>query len=173
MEGESVLQMLAEISVAFAGFTGVVAALGSRSIGGWRPVDVIRFRTMVTFSLFTLGFALLPILLHHLGLAPRTYWAASSAVLALVLPLWQIRSRKLQLKYRVQQDPDFVPGFRLAAYALMFPTLVALVLNAMDVGLHRSFGGYLIGLCLLLFICCGMFVLLLRFVRFENADPGT
>ena len=171
MEGESVLQMVAEASVAFAGFTGVVAVLGSRSSGGWRPVDVIRFRAMVSASLLTLGFALLPILLHYLAVSPRAYWATSSAFLGCVLPLWLWRTLALQRKHGVEQDPDFVPGVRIATLAVIVLSTTAQFMNALDVWVHRSFGGYLVGLFALLFASSVMFVLLLRFVRFENAEP--
>jgi hypothetical protein len=170
VEGESVLQMVAEASVAFAGFTGVVAVLGSRSSGGWRPVDVIRFRAMVASSLLMLGFAILPILLHYLGLSPRAYWATSSAFLGCVLPLWLWRTIALQQKHRVEQDPDFLPGVRVVTLAVIGLATVAQFMNALDVWIHRSFGGYLVGLFALLFASSMMFVLLLRFVRFENAE---
>jgi hypothetical protein len=163
--------MVAEASVAFAGFTGVVAALGSRSIGGWRPVDVIRFRAMVASSLLLLGFAVLPILMHYLGISPRAYWVTSSAILGCILPLWLWRIIALQRKHHVEKDPEFASGFRLLAVVVLFLAVAAQAMNVLDFWFHRSFGGYLIGLCAVLFVCCGMFVLLLRFVRFENGEP--
>ncbi len=51
LQGSDVLTILAEIFVAFAGFTGIVTALGHRSEGKWRPVDVIRFRALLEASL--------------------------------------------------------------------------------------------------------------------------
>ena len=40
MQGEQILQTIAEVSVAFAGFTGVVLAFGRRSDRAWSPMDV-------------------------------------------------------------------------------------------------------------------------------------
>ena len=171
MEGESVLQMIAEASVAFAGFTGVVAVLGTRSTGRWRPLDVIRFRMMVTTSLLTLGFALLPALLHYVGVSPRVYWTISSALLGAALPVVLWRSIALQREYKIKEDPGFVPGFRLLSVVVVLTATVSQFMNVLGIGLDRTFGGYLIGLLAFLFLCAGMFVLLLRFVRFEEDEP--
>ena len=56
--GFDILTVLGEIFVAFAGFTGIVAVLGQRSEGTWRPVDIIRFQGLLEASLAGLLFAI-------------------------------------------------------------------------------------------------------------------
>ena len=69
LQGSDVLTILAEIFVAFAGFTGIVAALGHRSEGKWRPVDVIRFRALLEASLAGLVLSVAPFGFHYFGVA--------------------------------------------------------------------------------------------------------
>ena len=47
MEASDVLLNIASASVAFAGFAGVVIAIGRHAAGQWRPSDVIRFWQMI------------------------------------------------------------------------------------------------------------------------------
>ena len=85
MEGVDVLETIAEVSIAFAGFTSVVAVLGRRAGGDWSEVDLFRLSQMLTSSLSALLFAFLPILLVYLGVPTRLSWAASSGFLAVFL----------------------------------------------------------------------------------------
>jgi hypothetical protein len=53
---------VAEISVAMAGFTGVVVAFGSRSQGSWHAGDRLRLTFLLEASLTAAGFSLLALL---------------------------------------------------------------------------------------------------------------
>ena len=123
---------------------------------------------MLGSSLMTLGFALLPFVLHHVGIPPRTYWAICSGTLGLVYAVWFRHLARLQRHHEVEKDPDFVPGFRRFAFTIGFLVILTQGLNALGIGFDRSLGGYLVGLFWLLFMCSGLFVLLLRFVRVER-----
>lgn len=165
LQGSDVLTILAEIFVAFAGFTGIVAALGQRSEGKWRPVDVIRFRALLEASLTGLVLSVAPFGFHYFGIMETVTWGSGSAFLALYITSILHRIIRKQIKLRATEDPDFLPRVRLALVLLAVPTVAAQILNALGLGLQHTFSGFLVGLIYVLILCCAMFVLLLRFVR--------
>ena len=169
LQGSDVLTLLAEIFVAFAGFTGIVAALGHRSIGKWRPVDVIRFQALLVTSLAGLVFSVAPFGFHYFGVAEAITWGFGSALLAVCIVYFIVTTTQKHNKLQANADPDFVPGVRLALLTLGVPVIASQLLNAIGVGLPHSFSGFLVGLLYLLILCCAMFVLLLRFVRTDAA----
>ena len=70
------LLTLAEIAVAFAGFSSVVVLFSRRDEDGWRGFDQTRFRVMLLASLFAAFFAVLPLPLKELGVSHSVIWAA-------------------------------------------------------------------------------------------------
>ena len=80
MEPTAVLATIAELAIAFAGFSGIVSALGRREEGAAFPEDRIRLAVLVAASLSTAGFALLPFLLWEVAAPPERVWALSSAL---------------------------------------------------------------------------------------------
>lgn len=167
MPGADVLPILAEIFVAFAGFTGIVAALGQRSEGKWRPIDVIRFRALLEASLAGLLLAVAPFGLFYAGLSEPAVWSSFSAITAAYIVYILTRTIREQRRRQVVEDPDFVPMGRLILLLLSVPVIVSLVLNAIGMGFPHTFAVFLAGLLFLLIVCCTMFVMLLRFVRID------
>ena len=55
-----VLLSVAEISVAFAGFAGIITAVTGRTGGGWDPANLTRFRLMIYSSLSAVVTCLIP-----------------------------------------------------------------------------------------------------------------
>ena len=165
LQGPDVLTILAEIFVAFAGFTGIVAALGQRSEGKWRPVDVIRFRALLEASLAGLVLSVAPYGFHYFGVAEAITWSFGSFLVAMYVVSALLRAIQKQKELRATKDPDFVPGVRLILVSLSVPVVAIQLLNTIGVGLQHTFSGFLVGLIYLLILCCAMFVLLLRFVR--------
>ena len=167
MTGSDVLTILAEVFVAFAGFTGIVATLGQRSAGRWRPVDVIRFRGLLEASLAGLVLCVVPFGFHHFAVSETITWGFGSAFSAVYVVSFLFRIIRKQKNLGATEDPDFVPGVRLVLVTLGVPVVATQLLNAIGAGLQHTFSGFLVGLIFLLITCCGMFVLLLRFVRIE------
>ena len=60
VENLDVLLSVAEISVAFAGFAGIITAVVGRRDGGWDPGNLTRFRLMITSSLSATVMSLMP-----------------------------------------------------------------------------------------------------------------
>lgn len=161
MEGESALQVFAEVSVALAGFTGVVAVFRERGPTAWTPVDFLRFRVMLGTSLAALLLSLLPFGLHGLGLGASAMWATCSGAFALylvvVLPLDFRRARRMG----VGREADFNPWVPAIGGVLGASALVIQVLNVVGIGFERQAGPFLVGLVLLIGICALMFALML------------
>jgi hypothetical protein len=149
MEGSDVLIVIAEVSVAFAGFAGIVAVFRQRDLEEWALLDAARFRFMVEFSLTTILFALLPFVLHHLGASPTVTWSACSALMAAtVAGLFVIAAFRLR---RVRsQGSGFSPALTRIVQTGTLLTVVLLVLNALSIGFTAEFGPYLAALAWLL-----------------------
>jgi hypothetical protein len=163
LEGEAILQTTAEVSVALAGFTGVVAAFGQRR-GHWASIDTVRFRVMLLTSLAALVFSILPFAVHHMNATSATTWAVSSALLASYLVVHVFIDTHRLRNGEIPKDPQFRAWSLALAYSLAGAAVVIQVLNALDIVFHRAFGPFLLGLCCLLLICTQMFIRLLSFV---------
>ena len=164
MVGSEILALFAEIFLALAGFTGIVAALGQRSAGKWKRIDVVRFRGLLAGSLGGLFFSVVPFGFYYFGIAEGIIWGTSSAILAAFIVYGIVRTMREHRELRASSDPDFVPGVRQFFLIISIPVIVILALNAAGLGLERNFAAFLLGLIALLAGCCAMFVLLLRFV---------
>jgi hypothetical protein len=74
---------LAEVSAAFAGFSGIVAALGYRSASDWSATDRMRFANLLSVAVAATLLAFLPVVLSHFALSDSAVWAWASAALGL------------------------------------------------------------------------------------------
>ncbi len=154
MEAEGTLGVVAEISIAFTGFAGIVGALAGAKL---RPAHLqvwLPFWLMIEGGLGTLFAALFPMLPYHLGLSDPHVWSASSGfVVILIVCHIAFMSPRL---IRAFKNSSYVrlPALRIlqiGARSALVIALVSQLLNALGVGLPQSAGGFLIGLyCLLL-----------------------
>ncbi len=78
MEVASTLEVLAEIAIAIAGFSGVVSALSIRT-SQWSNLDKIRLRLLLQASFATVLFSLLPLILFSTTLLNPTIWVIASS----------------------------------------------------------------------------------------------
>lgn len=168
MDGSDVLLAICEVSIAFAGFTSIVGVLGQRSTGHWNAEDSFRLWLMIESSLATLFFSLLPFSLHYFSLAETVVWGVSSGVMATFLIVHLIIvSPKLRVLDREGQWST--RRFEPITGAIMIAILLVLSLNALDMGFHRSFGAYLLGLILFLGLASMHFVALLVAIHSSNS----
>ncbi len=63
MDTQSILTTVAEVSIALAGFTGVVAVLGNRRNHDWSPEERLQLRTLVETSLTAMFASFVPAVL--------------------------------------------------------------------------------------------------------------
>ena len=78
MEHSEVLLTLTEVSVAFAGFSGIVAVFGRIDIGDWSIGDRYRFFALVETSLAAAFLSLVPFGLAAVRLSPGFVWRSAS-----------------------------------------------------------------------------------------------
>lgn len=70
------LTAISNISIAIAGFSGVVVALTGRSAESFRPVERLNFRILLQVSALALLFSILPLILHR-AFEPSLAWRIS------------------------------------------------------------------------------------------------
>lgn len=159
MEETEILLTVAEIGVALAGFASLAAILGRKYKHTDPLVNAIRLRGLLDAGLSTMLLALIGVLMLQIGGQNIWVWqVASFAGLGFVTTIGTAAYRRENLRRHL-------PGFRRRVSIIMF-TLVATAFVgfaftsagfAGDYGFHIFLGI----LCLLLVICCTMFVLVI------------
>ncbi len=160
MQGTDILISTAAIGVTLAGFIGIVATVGNRDQGRWKPAERLRLVFMFTASMLAGLFSYLPILIYRLGSSASAAWSFSSAALAISLIA-------LSVCYKVgrsQLPPDARAGFSwkfgIWIQVTLVVVLIFLVCNALGLSLP-GFGPYLLGVLWLLGLAALQFTLLL------------
>ena len=162
MEGADGLQIIAEVSVGLAGFTGVVLAL-ARGPGEWHPFDSLRIFGLLSVSLATVVLALLPSGLAYAGLDGPVLWRSSSAIavvlLAPVVTSWALRTRRLAPEHRTA----FRPWVNVFLHAIHAVALTLQALNALAIGFQGTLAPFYLALWLNVCFCAfGFFALVFR-----------
>jgi len=112
------LLTFAEISVALAGFSSLVALLGSRRGASHPELDVARLLTMLEASLFVALMCVVPLLPHALGASEEMAWRLSAAVFLTVDAAatyvagqrWKRVSRHFERQDRLLQPRGYFPS---------------------------------------------------------------
>lgn len=126
MELVELLIGIAEIAIALAGFTGVVVAFGSRSVGSWHPGDRLRLAFLLEASLTAAAFALIALLLLSSLEDKPVVWVIMSTGWALYMvgSLWNSH-RRISANTHAHGDVDKLANRVTAA---LFSILVAVQL---------------------------------------------
>lgn len=159
MQAAEALSALAEVSVAFAGFSGIVTAFRRHNPGQWNRLDRFRFRFMVEFSLATLALSLIPFFLAEFGLPESEIWSRSSLVLGGGALFFLIRSALLLYPLVVAGEP-VSRSLAVVSVAMGIVITVSAFANAAGF-FSRSSGVYLAGVGGCLFVSSAMFARLL------------
>ncbi len=167
MQGEGILGTIAELSVAFTGFTGVVAVFGRRPDAEWAPLEVFRFRVLLGASLAALLFSLLPFLLHHGGIAEARVWRVGSALVVLHLVVVAALDTRTLARVRRESDQPIFFALETAVAAFALVVFLIQVLNALGQLASVSFSAFLAALVYYLFVSAVNFVRLLSRVGVE------
>ena len=144
MQHSEILSTMAEVSIVFAGFTGVVAMLGLGSDNQRVHGQMYQVGAMVGFSLIAALFSLVPLLLSAVGLSDAAVWRSASVGLLAALLAWTILGT-MRLRYLRGR------GVRLPRVLLKLMTLltvlVSLVLLANAAGFLGSSAGGIYLIC--------------------------
>jgi hypothetical protein len=146
------LETVAEVSVAFAGFAGIVSVFGRSRIDP--EVRMWRIRVMILTSLVTLLFALLPAALLESGLLRESAWRISTLLLSAGIAA--------QLYLTLHWMPASFGGL-LATRIGVFLSCSSIIFSAMEFGVSLKLiplaasAAYFWGLLYLLFLCAQHF----------------
>ena len=153
---------VAEVGIALAGFSGVVAMLGRRGAGEWSEPDWLRFAMLLAFSFGVVVFSFLPALAMAFGASEPQAWATSSLLLALfMLAAYAIVIRRVA-RLGSEATEQFPQATGRAVGILTLPVLATLVLNSLGIGFAKSFAPFLLGLLWLVCLSGFQFYRLLR-----------
>jgi hypothetical protein len=160
MRIEDVLIALAQIAAAFAGFGGIVAALGARSIGDLSVATRFRFRNLLVISIGASLFALVPAVLD-VAMAETPYvWTLSSAALGL-FTLGNLAAARLGARRAFSLNPKLLRRW-MAVLSTSVQVAICLALFANTFGWPFNRGGmpYVSSIFALLVLAGIQFVLL-------------
>lgn len=133
MENTQTSQTIAEVAIALAGFSGIVAVLGQRSSGEWSPTERLRLRLLLEASLLVVFLSFLPSLMLR-GTSASAAWRVSSGVCGLVhlLPMASFFLRWRRLGWQKPlHEPTPPLFFSAAALSLATGGLVIILLQLM------------------------------------------
>ena len=165
LAASEVLTVVAEISIALAGFAGVVVAFRQRELESLLPHEQFRLRYMLLGASAALFFALLPFVPHYLGLEASATWTLSSAALAFGLLSLSLATY-LEIKpHRREVSRTWLYIYQAGAGL----AAVSLLLNCFGAFGEVLPGVYLGGLGFLLFNATSQFVRLLL----STSSPGS
>ncbi len=162
MEGDGILQLLAELAVGVLGFSGVVAVLGRRGAGEWSPVDRLRFFFMVRMTALVLLLGVLPFPFYSAGFSSEAIWGWCSGAGAILILIIGLATRAEGIPKGMMTDPG---TSRLAlAYvgSALFVALIVFAVNATGIVLERSFTPYLVAVLLTFGVPIVFFIRLLH-----------
>jgi len=157
------LYAIAEVAVAFAGFSGIAVVLRRSAPGGLSPHAQRTLWYLVIDCLVVLFLSFLPVLLQQFGCEPLRLWAIANAVLGLshlvlLTPavVWFARNFG---QVRAEWQPWISP---IQNSLIAWSALIGIVqlLAAAGVGLAASAGLYTIGLLAFLLFAAVDFVFL-------------
>jgi len=156
----SALSIFAEISVALAGFSGIVIAFGRRSWHDLTPLETRRLSNLFALSGMVLLMSLTGIsLLHVGGLALNVVWRNGSAVLFAAGSLWLsldwLRLRRLAPKEWADINTPVLLLYNVCAAA----TLLAQLANAV---VYAQAWLFFLGLTLAIAFAFQQFILAIR-----------
>ncbi len=139
MEDSDVLIGLAQIAIAIVGFSGLVSVF--RSVDRvWRP-DA-RFWSMMTQSIATLAFAVLPLPFIRSEIAPEYTWSICSILFASFSAVFGVIHVR-DLRRRVASGQYYKSQITTFLIVSLIIVVVVLVLNALGLVFGRSFTPYL------------------------------
>ena len=156
MDHRDTLTVFAEVSVAFAGFAGLVGVLARRLSGEAATLATLRFRGAIEWALLVLAFSLAPLVL--VGFAPRSPWVWRVLSVALAASAFSYSLTAYRLLRSLRYGGHL---YRAAISSWVYGFAVLLFVNGLGL-LGREPLFYLGGLLAYLLVAMLLFVRLLR-----------
>ena len=156
MESASVLESIAEVAIALAGFGGIAAGLGHRARGTWSSDDRLRLMFLAGASLVVVFACFLPYVVFHLGFTAP--WRMASALFLLYPSVFLVYMLWYRRRWSSPRFSQIATWLVLSSQILALSLLFAVALGYAEV---RQFGFYLAAVLLVLFQSSLYFVRLL------------
>ena len=160
------LSIFAEVSVALAGFSGIIIAFGRRSSGALNELELRRLSNLFALSGMVLVLSLLGTsLLHVESLEPSTLWRGGSALVFLFTTPWLILDWR---KVSRLHEPDRADVKAYILYPFNFIAVVVLLLQIANVFVLGKSWPFLLALVAAITFAFQQFILLVR-MRFRDS----
>lgn len=159
------LQTIAQIAIAFAGFAGVVAAFSKFQLAP--EAAIFRVRLMVVIALAVLLFSLFPFLPPKFGLSESATWRLSASLLGIVVLIVAFWSwRRLKPLYQA----GLLRTQKITVLWYSAGALLVVGLFGSAAGLFGSLAAaiYIAGLFFSLVLCSFYFIMLMIAVELEK-----
>lgn len=140
MDAFNLLLVSVEVSVAFAGFAGIIATFQFRDKANIYRGRVAGLAYIVHVSLMMALFSVLPLLLSIFGVEDATLWAVCSC-LAVIWGCCYLCYFYIVVRGSLRRKTNRV--FFVVSYLIGVIILLCLILNAMNIVFHREPGPYL------------------------------
>lgn len=129
---QAALSIFAEISVALAGFSGIVIAFGRRPVAALSPLEMRRLSNLFILSGLALFLSLLGVSLMHLALVDEgLLWRIGSGVIFILATPWLVwdvmRVRKLEQSEKAAVNPLLLVTFDSLALLMLLLQLANVV----------------------------------------------
>ena len=162
MDGSEYLYTCAEVSVALAGFSALVVAIGDRGDSRFGPLVQNLVTTLIERSLVAAFFSFIPVLLEGLGLAPSTLWFICSGGLGAYIGFLPVRSAR---RRRIAPEQSAFVSGPLFGVLVVIGAAVAVLqfLNAVGFVLQQGVWFYLVGLTFLISTVAYLFLFAIRY----------
>ena len=174
MEVFDILLVCIEVSIALAGFAGVIATYQINNVTRIRRGTVAALSVIVQFSLLAALACVIPLLLHTFGVQGETLWVICSGAGAILVAIMAYSSAS-SMKGAITKTSSRVLYQLLQGFGALF--ILANILNAFDLAFHREPGPIIAGIVYALIVAGIMFSRLLllplwRIVR-EQEDANS
>ncbi len=151
---EQILDTLANVGIALAGFSGVVAAFRLFGERKWSVAEIRVLWFLISDSFLVLFFSLLPFPLALANWSPDAIWGLGSALLGTYFILGNVWALLGQYRDRKAKQLVTVPVITRIINFFVIPVAfvmgIVLWLSAFDVIIPRGQAAYVVGLIVLL-----------------------
>jgi hypothetical protein len=158
MDHSDQLLTFAELAIALAGFSGIIATYQFKQEEYVSRGRVLGLSMIVNISLLAALFSVLPLALLNLGFSERSVWAFSSGLAGFIWIAFTIFIGHNMTTYRVRKPARILFAFLFFVSAI---ASVVLLLNAFGIILHQTYAPYFAAFLLAFFMVCFNFSRLL------------
>ncbi len=174
MEVFDILLVCIEVSIALAGFAGVIATYQINDVTRIRRGAVVGLTTIVQYSLLAALACFIPLLLHTFGVQGETLWVICSGIAAIFVASMAYSSAS-SMKGAITKTSSWLLYLLLQGLGAL--VVLANILNAFDLAFHREPGPVVVAIVYALSVAGIMFSRLLllplwRIVR-EQEDANS